>query len=160
VCFVTAAHGRGDFLGRRIELRPGRIVDETGRDVGAVDAVELVTVGQRRGLGLPGGGAPRYVTSIDVPGATVRVGAEADLEVESLALEAMVWAAGPVAGPAGAQCSAHGTPRPARVEPLGAGGERATIRFERPERRVAPGQSVVLYDGAEVVGGGIVQVTD
>jgi tRNA-specific 2-thiouridylase len=160
VCFVTAAHGRGDFLGRRIELRPGRIVDETGRDVGAVDAVELVTVGQRRGLGLPGGGAPRYVTQVDVPGATVRVGPEADLRVEALTLGAMVWASGPVQGPAAAQCSAHGAPRPARVEPLGTGRERATVRFERPERRVAPGQSVVLYDGDEVVGGGVVQVTD
>jgi tRNA-uridine 2-sulfurtransferase len=155
VCFVTAAHGRGDFLGRRIELRPGRIVDETGRDVGAVDAVELVTVGQRRGLGLPGGGAPRYVTEVDVPAATVRVGTEADLLVEAVTLDTMVWAGDPVAGPAGAQCSAHGVPRPARVEPVGSAGERAVVHFDRPQRRVAPGQSVVLYDGDEVVGGGV-----
>jgi tRNA-specific 2-thiouridylase len=156
VCFVTAAHGRVGFLGRRIPLRPARIVDETGRDVGAVDAVELVTVGQRRGLGLPGGGAPRYVTEVDVPAATVRVGPEADLHVEAVTLDTMVWAGGPVTGPAEAQCSAHGVPRPARVEPTGPGGERAVVRFERPQRRVAPGQSVVLYHGDEVVGGGVV----
>src|SRR4029453_11292251 len=95
VCFVTAAHGRGDFLGRRIRLRPGRIVDETGRDVGEVDAVELVTVGQRRGLGLPGGSAPRYVTEVDVPAATVRVGPEADLQVEAVTLDTLVRAGGP-----------------------------------------------------------------
>jgi len=156
VCFVTAARGRQDFLGRRIALRPGRIVDGTGRDVGAVDAVELVTVGQRRGLGLPGGGGPRYVTEVDVPAASVRVGTEADLLTEAVDLEATVWAAGPVTGPAVAQCSAHGVPRPARVEPVGVGGDRAVVRFDRPQRRVAPGQSVVLYEGDEVIGGGLV----
>ena len=39
-----------------------------------------------------------------------------------------------------------------------AGTARATVRFDRPERRVAPGQSVVLYAGEagdEVVGGGL-----
>jgi len=72
-----------------------------------------------------------------------------------------VWAGAPVTGQAEAQCSAHGDPRPARVEPAGSGGERAVVRFEQPQRRVAPGQSVVLYHGDEVVGGGVVaQVTD
>jgi tRNA-specific 2-thiouridylase len=67
-----------------------------------------------------------------------------------------VWAGGPVTGPAEAQCSAHGVPRPAQVEPAGSRGERAVVRFERRQRRVAPGQSVVLYHGDEVVGGGVV----
>jgi tRNA-specific 2-thiouridylase len=154
VCFITAARGREGFLGRRIELRPGRIVDETG-DVGSVDAVELVTIGQRRGLGLPGGSAPRYVVDVDVPGATVRVGGERALLRDGLELERVVWAGGPVGGPVGAQCSAHGAPRAAQVTPLPGSG-RARVAFDRPERRVAVGQSVVLYDGDEVVGGGLV----
>ncbi len=54
VCFVTSAAGRQGFLGRRIPLRPGRVV-EAGEEVGRVEAVELVTIGQRRGLGLAGG---------------------------------------------------------------------------------------------------------
>ena len=158
VCFITAARGREGFLGRRIELRPGRIVDETG-EVGSVDAVELVTIGQRRGLGLPGGGAPRYVVDVDVPGATVRVGGERDLLRDELELERVVWADGPVIGPVGAQCSAHGAPRAAQVAPeagSGPGADRARVVFDRPERRVAVGQSVVLYEGDEVVGGGLV----
>ena len=157
VCFITSGRGRRGFLGGRIDLRPGRVVDEAGRDVGPVDAVELVTVGQRRGLGLPGGGAPRYVVDVDVPAATVRVGPERDLLREQVALERVVWSddrpAAAEGSPIAAQCSAHGAPRPARIAPVG--NDRALVRFERRERRVAPGQSVVLYEGDEVIGGGI-----
>jgi tRNA-specific 2-thiouridylase len=157
VCFITSGRGRRGFLGGRIDLRPGRVVDEAERDVGSVDAVELVTVGQRRGLGLPGGGAPRYVVDVDTPSATVRVGPERDLLCERVALERVVWSAGHPAGasrsPLVAQCSAHGSPRPARIEPVG--NYCALVRFERRERRVARGQSVVLYEGDEVIGGGV-----
>jgi tRNA-uridine 2-sulfurtransferase len=151
VCFVTSGAGRTGFLGNRIPLRPGRVV-EGGAEVGHVDAVELVTIGQRRGLGLAGGAAPRYVVDVDVPGATVTVGTEADLLRDHAVLDRVVWASGPVTGPVTAQCSAHGRPRPALVEPLGADGARVT--FTTPERRVATGQSVVLYEVDEVVGGG------
>jgi tRNA-specific 2-thiouridylase len=157
VCFITSTAGRRGFLGRRIELRPGRIVDESGKDVGAVDAVELVTVGQRRGLGLPGGGAPRYVVDVDVAGATVRVGPEAALVTDRVVLDRVVWAGEPVAGPVGAQCSAHGAVRAAVVgRPAGDGEGRLEVRFAEPQRRVAAGQSVVFYEGDEVAGGGIV----
>ena len=56
------------------------VVDRDGHEVGRVDAVELVTVGQRKGLGLRGGdGAPRYVVDVDVSGGTVTVGDEREL---------------------------------------------------------------------------------
>jgi tRNA-specific 2-thiouridylase len=155
VCFVTSASGRRGFLGRRIDLRPGRVVDASGRHVGDVDAVELVTVGQRRGLGLPGGGAPRYVVDVDVPAATVRVGSRRDLLSASVLLDDVVWASGPVRGRVRAQCSAHGEPRPATVAPDEDREGGASVRFDEPHRRVASGQSVVLYEGDEVVGGGI-----
>ncbi len=153
VCFITSTSGRRGFLGSRIPLRPGRVVDEQGREVGRVDAVELVTVGQRRGLGLAGGGAPRYAVAVDVASATVRVGPEADLRADRVELSQVMWAGEPFAGPVTAQCSAHGAARPATVEP--GDGDGATVRFASPQRRVAAGQSVVLYQGDEVVGGGI-----
>jgi tRNA-specific 2-thiouridylase len=154
VCFITSTGGRRSFLGERLALHPGRVVDADGRQVGRVDAVELVTVGQRRGLGLPGGGESRYAVEVDVPGATVRVGAATDLETTRVSLGDVVWAAGPPDGwvTVGAQCSAHGPSRPATVA---AAGDGAEVHFAAPGRRVAPGQSVVLYDGDEVVGGGI-----
>ncbi|HEV7762173.1 MAG TPA: tRNA 2-thiouridine(34) synthase MnmA [Acidimicrobiales bacterium] len=156
VCFITSAAGRAGFLSRRLELHPAPVVDAAGHTVAEVDAVELVTIGQRRGLGLPGGGAPRYVTDVDVPGRRVEVGSAADLAVDQVDLTDVVWAAGPVDGPVTAQCSAHGAPRPAQVTTATATATAATLRFDRPERRVAPGQSVVLYQGDEVVGGGLV----
>ena len=54
--------------GTRLPLHPGRLVDhDTGEDLGPVDAVELVTVGQRRGMGHSPDGTRRFVTAVDVP---------------------------------------------------------------------------------------------
>lgn len=154
VCFITSSAGRSGFLDRRLELHAAPVVDDAGRQIGDVDAVELVTVGQRRGLGVSGGVEACYAVDVDVPGRRVRVGPEAELLIDEIELSAVVWAADPISGPVEAQCSAHGEPRPARVTPLA--GDRASIRFRSAQRRVAAGQSVVLYDADEVVGGGIV----
>jgi tRNA-specific 2-thiouridylase len=156
VCFITSRHGRRGFLGSRLGLHAGRVVDDAGRAVGAVPAVELVTVGQRRGLGLAGGTEPRYVVDVDVPSATVRVGSHADLLCDQVELDRLVWSAGaPDPGWVGqAQCSAHGPTRAARLVAVDA--HRARLRFAQAERRVATGQSIVLYEGDEVVGGGVV----
>ena len=66
VCFITRTAGRSAFLSERIELHPGLVVDESGKTVGSTDAIELVTIGQRRGLDLSGGGARRFVTEVNV----------------------------------------------------------------------------------------------
>jgi len=36
-------------------------------------------------------------------------------------------------------------------------GELWEVRFDRPQRAIAPGQSVVFYRGDEVLGGGIIE---
>jgi tRNA-specific 2-thiouridylase len=46
---------------------------------------------------------------------------------------------------------------PARIEPLGQ--ETVRVRFRTPQRAVTPGQSVVFYQGDELLGGGIIQST-
>jgi tRNA-specific 2-thiouridylase len=153
VCFITARSGRRAFLGARAPLRPGRVVDRAGRVVGAVDAVELVTLGQRKGLGVAGAREPQYAVDVDVAGATVTVGSAADLLDDAVVLERVVWAGAACEGPVTAQCSAHGAPRHATVVPRGT--HSAVVRWVEPQRRVAAGQSVVLYDGDVVVGGGI-----
>jgi len=145
VCFITRAEGRSRFLGRRLALTPGVVVDGSGAAVGAVPAVEAVTVGQRRALGLPGGTAPRYVLATDPGTATVVVGTEADLRVGDQPVTDVGWAAGPVAHDLGWQVSAHGAPRPGRL----VAGE---VRWAGRERRVAPGQALVAYDGDAVAG--------
>lgn len=153
VCFVASTRGRAGFLGDRIELHPGRVVDRHGRQVGRVDAVELVTIGQRTGLGVSGSGERRYAVAVDVPGRTVIVGSADDLLAPTVGLERVIWAHDPVTGPVLAQCSAHGEALPATVEPTGP--DAAVVTWDEPRRRVAPGQSVVLYEGDEVVGGGV-----
>jgi tRNA-specific 2-thiouridylase len=148
VCFITSVDGRRAFLTRRMSTHPARVVDMSGLEVGAVAAVELVTVGQRKGLGLAGGIAPRYVVDVDAAAEVVTVGSRADLLREHVTLTDIVWAGAPVDGAVLAQCSAHGEPRDAAI----AG---STVHFAEPQPRVAPGQSVVLYEGDEVVGGGL-----
>ncbi len=151
VCFITKTSGRGSFLHRLIPLTPGQVVDGSGTPVGSVDAVELVTLGQRKGLGLAGGGAPRYAIDVDVATATVTIGSRRDLLVDEQPVTALRWAAAPILGPVLVQTSAHGVPAPATLQP-GADGT-ATVRWEHPQRRVAPGQSVVAYEADEVAAG-------
>ena len=154
VCFVAAGRGQGPrqrFLGERIELHPGLLVDgATGEVVGNVPAVELVTVGQRRGLS-SSGSRRRYAVEVDAASATVVIGPEEDLLTEGVELTGRTWVASPlpVGSPVLAQTSAHGRPRPAVLTDGG-------VRYlEGPDRRVAPGQTVALYAGDEVVGSGI-----
>ena len=156
VCFITHTGGREQFLGDRIPFRPARVVDADGAEVGAVDAVELVTIGQRRGIGLPGGGPKRYVVDVDVAAARVVVGDERELYVGTTRVVATTWAADAAVGEVLVQCSAHGEVRRAAVRVGGASDEVVLDWFE-PQRRVAPGQSVVLYDltNERVLGGGI-----
>jgi len=152
VCFITSTGGRRAFLGARAALTPGRVVDTAGRPVGRVDAVELVTVGQRRGLGLPGGDDPSYALGVDAAAATVTVGPAAELLVDAQGVDRVGWAAGPVTGPVLVQCSAHGAPRAGEL--VGGRPDERLVRWSHPEARVAPGQSVVFYEGDEVLGGG------
>jgi tRNA-specific 2-thiouridylase len=148
VCFITASGGRTTFLGDRIHVRPAVVVDRSGTEVGHVEAIELVTLGQRKGLGLPGGGPVQYVTDIDVAGQVVTVGDERDLLVTRVGLDDLAWTDDVLTGDLLAQSSAHGVPRPARVD-----GD--AVVYTEPVRRVAAGQSVVLYEGDQVVAAGI-----
>ena len=159
VCFIASLGGRQTFLGDRIELRSGQVIDTDGEAIGSVEAVEMVTIGQRRGLGLPGGGPKRYVVDVDVPNATVVVGGDADLFAASLSVTGIGWTADKVSGPVLVQCSAHGAVRPAEISDDRAGTDRAgiVVDWDVPQRRIAPGQSVVFYDASNtrVLGGGI-----
>ncbi len=85
------------------------------------------------------------------------VGDEGELLDETLDAEALTWVDAPVDGEVLVQTSAHGTPRQATVELTSAG---LRVDWHEPQRRVAPGQSVVLYDVDDrcVLGGGIAAV--
>ena len=166
VCFIRSDEGRSGFLAARMPLHDGRLVDEaSGEDLGPVGAVELVTVGQRRGMGHGRDGRRRYVTAVDVPSRRVTVGPPECATTGEVRVGSVSWVADPSTGSVGAngawralvQCSAHGTPVPARMS--GRDGE-LTVELDTPQRRVAPGQTVAFYDPTEpdlVLGSGIAQ---
>lgn len=158
ICFIPSGDTRA-FLGERIGVRPGAVVDSTGAVLARHDGVHGFTVGQRRGLGIAGpgpDGAPRYVTDIDARTGTVRVGGAADLDVWSLTGCRPVFTAGVATeGPleCDVQIRAHGGVVPAVAE-FTDGELRVALRS--PLRGVAPGQTLVIYrpdpGGDEVIG--------
>ena len=155
VCFITHDGGRTAFLGSRIPFRSATVVDAIdGTRLGEVDALEMVTLGQRRGIGLPGGGPKRYVVDIDHESATVKVGDERLLFADSLVVRGVTWAHEPFDGEVLVQCSAHGTPAWATIV---SAADEVRVGWFEPQRRVSPGQSVVFYDATDtyVLGGGI-----
>ena len=158
VCFITSAAGRTTFLGERILFRPGRVVDTDGAHVGDVESVEMVTVGQRKGLGLPGGGPKRYVINVDIDTQVVTVGHEDHLLRDGMTVSAVTWVDEAESGRVLVQCSAHGEPRPALIKPIdGQDASAIDVVWDSPQRRIAPGQSVVFYNcsSSAVLGGGI-----
>lgn len=175
VCFISKAAGRENFLRERTVLHSGRLVSTAGEEIGKVGALELLTVGQRRALGLATGAAPerKYVVEVDLSRRAATVGTLEDLLVRSLRLRQMTWSGEPTAAGTAVQVqlSAHGQPLGARwagpapraADQAGAGaGEQPSaeglVELDEPARRPAPGQAVVLYApgpaGDAVLGGG------
>jgi tRNA-specific 2-thiouridylase len=134
------------------------VVDAGGSMLAEHDGVHGFTVGQRKGLGIPGpgpDGAPRYVTAIDAETATVHVGAAADLDVWSLTGHDPVFTAGTALSGAlecAVQVRAHGGVADAVAQ---LSGDQLQLQLRSPLRGVAPGQTMVLYrpdaDGDEVI---------
>lgn len=162
VCFISRTGGREAFLGKRIPFRVAEVVNEDGSPAGKVEALELVTIGQRKGLGMPGGGPKRYVVDVDTPNARVTVGDESGLLRETLTVSNIVWSdVGDVARLATTndvlvQSSAHGEVNPATLR-VGDDATSVIVSWLSPQRRIAPGQSVVFYDPTNrfVICGGI-----
>ena len=158
ICFIPSGDTRA-FLGARIGVRRGSVVDQRGRVLATHDGVHGFTIGQRKGLGIAGpgpDGQPRYVTAIDADNGTVEVGSAADLDVWQLTGKQPVFTAGtPPTGPVecGVQVRAHGEVVDAVAELTG---DQLAVRLRTALRGVAPGQTLVLYrpdpDGDEVIG--------
>ncbi len=136
---------------------PGEIRERGGRTLGTHAGIHRFTIGQRRGLGIAAG-RPVRVCSIDPETGTVEVTADPqELLAASCAAEDCRWPGG-VPGPGArlvAQVRYQQRPLPAVVEQLEADGGGIRVRFETPVAAAAPGQSLVLYAGDIVCGGGV-----
>lgn len=151
------------FWQSKLGRAEGDIVDESGARLGTHEGAYGFTIGQRKGLrlGHPApDGKPRYVLDISPVDNTVTVGPADSLDVGSLTAVRPRWCGAPPAdGPRTytAQLRAHGAET--EVEAELTGGE-LRVRFAHPERGVAPGQAIVLYDGPRVVGSATIATTE
>jgi len=160
ICFIADGDTRG-WLAGRLGEQPGEIVDTDGTVLGEHGGSFGFTVGQRRGLGLKvpaADGSPRYVVETRPETNQVVVGTAELLGVDEITGDHARWC-----GPApegivsvGAQVRAHGEEVPATAW---ADGDHVEVRLERRIRGVAPGQSVVLYDGTRVIGSATIAST-
>jgi len=152
VCFIPDGDLAG-FLSSRIKPVPGEVVDESGRVIGSHEGIHRYTVGQRRGLGISGA-SPMYVRGID-PAANRIVLAENDrLFSLTAACFRLKMRVGRPAPPLKAKIRFRHSP--AAVARIDIESGACTVVFAEKQRAVTPGQSLVLYDGARVLGGGII----
>jgi tRNA-specific 2-thiouridylase len=154
ICFIADGNTRA-WLTERLGEQPGPVVDaSSGEVVGTHAGAYAYTVGQRRGLGLPRSamdGRARYVVDVDAGHNTVTIGTADLLGVDVLTGDHARWCGAAPQGvvEVGAQVRAHGEEVPATAR---AEGDTVEVRLRERLRGVAPGQSVVLYDGTRVVG--------
>ncbi|NNH72544.1 tRNA 2-thiouridine(34) synthase MnmA [Nocardia uniformis] len=167
ICFIPSGDTRA-FLGAKIGIRPGAVLDSDGTKLADHEGVHGFTIGQRKGLGLPGpaaDGKPRYVTDIDPDSGTVRVGSAEDLHVWTVLADRAIWTSGETPdGPieCTVQVRAHGGLAAAVVEPVDGG---LVVRLREPLTGVARGQAVVMYrldaeGGDLVLGSGTISGTE
>jgi tRNA-specific 2-thiouridylase len=138
-------------------IRPGPVIDTSGRTLGRHGGIHRFTIGQRKGLGISAP-EPLFVVRLDARTDTVVVGSRSELEQSALQAANVNWIAGAEpAAPlrADVQIRYRHAPAHARVEPLG--DRRANVVFDEPQAAVTPGQAVVFYDGDEVLGGGWIE---
>lgn len=133
-------------------LEPGEIVDTSGRVLGRHEGVARFTVGQRKGLRIGGSGEPLYVVAIDPERRRVVAGTREKLRVSRVEAGDVIWRGSPDAE-VRAAVRYRMEPRPARARHAAG---RLTVEFAEPLYGVAPGQSVVCYEGDRVLGGGVI----
>ena len=163
ICFIPDGDTRA-WLTRRLGERPGELVDAvSARSSGAHDGAHGFTVGQRRGLGLDRSaldGEPRYVVSVDAPTNRVVIGTADLLGVDLVEGRHLRWCGPAPTGEVrvGAQVRAHGEEVPATAT-VDAATDAVRVVLDERLRGVAPGQSVVLYEGTRVVGSATISGT-
>ncbi|MDQ3511922.1 MAG: tRNA 2-thiouridine(34) synthase MnmA, partial [Pseudomonadota bacterium] len=167
ICFIGERDFR-QFLGRYLPARQGEIRTPDGHVVGEHPGVFYFTLGQREGLNIGGlrgfGSAPWYVVGKDVASNVLYVDQGADspwLQSTSLITEPAHWIAG---SPPAARLSCFAQTRYRQAEEacevVVNNDATLQVSFQRPQRAVTPGQSLVLYDGDICLGGAVIASTD
>jgi len=159
ICFIGERPFR-EFLNRYLPHQPGPIVTPEGKAIGEHVGLAFYTIGQRKGIGIGGKGEPWYVAAKDLAANKLIVvqGHDHPLLLKR-SLEALdtSWTAGEPPS-AGSSHSAKTRYRQADAPCTLSRVQENEIRvdFGAPQWAVTPGQSVVLYDAEECLGGGII----
>ncbi len=134
---------------------PGNFVGTDGKILGRHKGIHGYTVGQRRGLGF-GVGARQYVVRIDPRTNEVVLGSGGDLLKREMTVGGVSWVDSKRIAQRAIEVQIRSTHAAAvaTADPIGAC--QVKIRFEKPQRAVAPGQAAVFYSGDEVLGGGFI----
>lgn len=151
VCFVGNV-GMREFLSQYVTTQPGDIIEkETGKKVGLHDGAIYYTIGQRHGLDI-GGGLPYYVVGKDMDKNEVYVSRnlqDTELVRDEVSLANLHWITSAPNSEIQARIRHRGQLIPAQLSD-------GILKLKQSERAITPGQSVVIYDGNECLGGGIV----
>jgi len=163
VCFIGERNFK-QFLSNYLPAQPGDMVTPDGRVVGRHDGLMYYTLGQRRGLGIGGGGNGQrwFVLEKDLENNRLVVSQgedEALFSREAVGSE-LTWLAEcpPVADGVPLDCQVRLRHRqPLQDCRLTLNGGRAHMAFSTPQRAVTPGQSAVFYQGRVCLGGAVVE---
>jgi tRNA-specific 2-thiouridylase len=160
ICFIGERNFR-QFLSTYIPMREGDIKTLDGKTVGKHQGVYYYTIGQRKGLGVGGGGngEPYFVVSKDVTNNILWVNQGECDALYSRELVAEHFNYIPTAltdGTYRVQCRVRHR-QPLQDATASVEGERVTVHFDKPQRAVAEGQYAVLYMGRDCIGGGVIE---
>lgn len=158
ICFVPSGNHVDVVRARRPNASmAGAVVASDGTRLGEHDGIDRFTVGQRKGLGVGGGGKKRFVLEIVPDTNTVVVGEESELYSQGLLASRINWLIDPPQEPRAmrAKIRYRHAGSMAMVTATNDGG--AEVRFDEPQSAVTPGQAVTFYDGTRVLGGGWIE---
>ena len=156
ICFVGKI-GIREFLSQYVDQKPGSVIDKnTGKVLGQHDGAIFYTLGQRHGLDV-GGGLPYYVVGKDMDKNEVYVTTDLNdvaLWKTDINISNVHWIND---APAAGNYQIRVRHRAKLVQAnLSYEADGVRLKLANTERAVTPGQSVVIYDGAICLGGGIV----
>jgi tRNA-specific 2-thiouridylase len=164
ICFIGERRF-SEFLARYLQKTPGEIRTLEDEVIGTHDGLMFYTIGQRQGLGIGGrkasSGEPWYVAGKEHKHNILRVVQGVNhpaLFRPGLRASQLHWISGEPPA-ATLVCTArirHQQALQACTVTVGRQ-EGCSVSFERPQRAIAPGQSVVFYDNDECLGGGIIE---
>jgi tRNA-specific 2-thiouridylase len=156
ICFVGKV-GMKEFLSQYVKSSPGDIIDQNQKLVGQHDGAIFYTIGQRQGLGV-GGGMPYYVVGKDMTKNIVYVTTNLDdkrLWSDELNIVSLHWINQPPALSGDYQVRARYRAPMVECKLEALSDTDASLSLKKSLKAITPGQSAVIYEGNQVLGGGI-----